>query len=137
MTNSLRCTARRLTQGIAIYASRKDKALGFSSDIFGDVRLGRSIGKLPEDARKALIANDSQWIDVTPAQERGSSFLGHSYFHDNPWVSSDLMIFLRTGVSAKERGLVRDMETGFLVFPEDYLEQLPAIVERFTRHIPE
>ena len=40
--------AGRVTQGFVIYASRKDKALGFSSDIFGNVRLGRSIGKLSE-----------------------------------------------------------------------------------------
>ncbi|MHC4320140.1 MAG: hypothetical protein ACYS1B_16570 [Planctomycetota bacterium] len=106
--------------------------MGFSSDIFGNVRLGRSIGKLSDDDRDALINNETQWIDVTNAQERSSSFLGHSYFHDNPWVSSDLMIYLRFGATAEERGLVRDMETGFLTFPDDYEERLPEIVRQLV-----
>lgn len=128
--------AGRVTQGFIIYASRKDKALDFSSGIFGDVRLGSSIGKLTEDERMALIANDTQWIDVAEAEKHSSTWLGHSYFHDNPWVSSDLMLFLRLGATADERGLVRDMKTGFLVFPEDYEEQMPAIVDRLRAKYP-
>ncbi len=124
--------AGRVTQGFLVYASRRDKALGFAGGIFGDVRLGNSIGKLSEDEREALIANDTQWIDVTEAENHSSTFLGHSYYHNNPWVSSDLMLFLRTGATAQERGLVRDMETGFLVFPDDYEQQLPQIVSRLA-----
>jgi esterase/lipase superfamily enzyme len=120
--------AGRLTQGWIVYASRRDKALGFSADIFGDVRVGRSIGKLSEDEVRALIANDSQWIDATAAQKRYPSFLGHSYYHQNPWVSSDCMLFLALGATAEERGLVRDLDTGFLTFPDDYEERLPEIV---------
>lgn len=54
------------------------------------MRLGSSIGKLSDEEKDALIANKTQWIDVTAAQRRKGTFLGHSYFHDNPWVSSDL-----------------------------------------------
>ncbi len=122
--------AGRVTEGFIVYASSRDKALDFSSGIFGSVRLGRSIGKLTEDERAALIMNDTQWIDVAEAEKHSSTWLGHSYFHDNPWVSSDLMLFLRLGATAEERGLVRDMDTGFLVFPDDYEEQLPQIAER-------
>ena len=39
-------------------------------------------------------------------------------------------LFLGLGATAEERGRVRDMETGFLVFPDDYEEQLPEIVDR-------
>jgi hypothetical protein len=122
--------AGRVTRGWAVYASRRDRALGLSGDIFGDVRVGRSIGKLAEDDREALIRNRTEWIDATQAQRRSSTFLGHSYFHDNPWVCSDVMIFLRLGLTAEERGLVRDLETGFLVFPDDYEERLPEIADR-------
>jgi esterase/lipase superfamily enzyme len=118
----------RIVKGVGVYASRKDKALGFSGNIFGDVRLGKSIGKLPPDIRDALIANQSNWIDATNAQKRSSSFIGHSYYHQNPWVSSDVMIYLRFGATPEERGLVRDEETGFLVFPDDYEERLPEVV---------
>ncbi|MCA9286116.1 MAG: alpha/beta fold hydrolase [Phycisphaerales bacterium] len=122
--------AGRLTQGVAVYASQKDAALKFSGGVFGNVRLGRSIGKLTSEERQALIANQSQWIDVTRAQGPFPSLIGHSYFHENPWVSSDLMLFLALGVPPADRGLVRDEKTGFLVFPDDYEGQLPAIVAR-------
>lgn len=121
--------AGRLTQGVAVYASTKDRALAFSGNIFGNIRLGRSIGRLTPKERDSLIANSLQWIDATEAQRRDSSFLGHSYFHANPWISSDIMLFLRLGATPEERGLVRDPETGFLVFPRDYRERLPEIVE--------
>jgi esterase/lipase superfamily enzyme len=120
--------AGRLTDGVAVYASTKDRALAFSGNIFGNIRLGRSIGRLTPKERDALIANSLQWIDATEAQRHDSSFLGHSYFHANPWISSDIMLFLRLGATPEERGLVRDPETGFLVFPRDYRERLPEIV---------
>jgi esterase/lipase superfamily enzyme len=121
--------AVRVTQSLAVYASRGDKALGFSSDIFGNVRLGRSIGKLTDDEREAMIATRAQMIDVTSTQGQ-ASFIGHSYYHHNLWVSSDVMLFLELGATAEERGLVRDLDTGFLTFPDDYLQQLPEIIER-------
>lgn len=121
--------AGRVTQGLLIYASTRDKALHFAADIFGDVRVGRSIGKLTDDEMKAIIDHDAQWVDVTNAQKRHSSFLGHSYFHLNPWVSTDAMIFLAVGARAEERGLVRNPETAFLEFPDDYEERMPAMVE--------
>ncbi len=128
--------ALRITQGVALYASKRDKALGFSSGIFGDVRLGASIGRLSDYERQAVIANDAQWIDATRAQKRKSkTFTGHSYYHANPWVSSDIMVFLAIGATPEERGLVRNMETGFLEFPEDYEERLPEIAKRLEAYL--
>lgn len=129
--------ASRVAESVAVYASRRDKALGFASGIFGDVRLGNSIGRLTDDERQALISGGWQWIDVTNAQRWEPSFLGHSYFHRNPWVSSDVMLLQRLGTAPDERGLVRDLETGFLVFPDDYLEQLPGLAERIMRRSEE
>jgi hypothetical protein len=39
------------------------------------------------------------------------------------------MLYLRLAATAEDRGLVRDTDTGFLVFPKDYEEQMPAIVD--------
>jgi alpha-beta hydrolase superfamily lysophospholipase len=125
--------AQRVTQDLAVYASRNDRALSFSGNIFGDVRLGSSIGKLKEDERAAMISTGAQMIDVSPAQRWTSSFLGHSYYHQNLWVSSDVMLFLEVGATPEERGLVRDLETGFLTFPDGYLQQLPDIVDRLSK----
>jgi esterase/lipase superfamily enzyme len=123
----------RVTHDVAVYASRGDRALGFSSNIFGDVRLGGSIGKLKDDERAAMINSGAQMIDIGPAERRTSSFLGHSYYHQNLWVNSDVMLFLELGATAEERGLVRDPKTGFLTFPDDYLQQLPEIVDRLSK----
>jgi esterase/lipase superfamily enzyme len=123
----------RVTQDLAVYASRGDRALDFSGNIFGDIRLGSSIGKLKDDERAAMINTGAQMIDVSPAQRWTSSFLGHSYYHQNLWVSSDVMLFLELGATGEERGLVRDLKTGFLTFPDDYLQQLPAIVDRLSK----
>jgi len=120
--------AGRTARSVAVYASSTDRALGLSGDIFDDVRLGRSIGKLTPDERAALIAHDWQWVDATAAAKRYPSFLGHSYFHKNPWVSSDMMLFLVLEVAESDRGLVRDEKTGFLTFPKDYEEELPGVV---------
>ena len=123
----------RVAQDLAVYASRGDRALSFSGNIFGDVRLGSSIGKLKDDERAAMINSGAQMIDVSPAQRWTSSFIGHSYYHQNLWVSSDVMLFLEVGATAEERGLVRDLKTGFLTFPDDYLQQLPEIVDRLSK----
>jgi esterase/lipase superfamily enzyme len=125
--------ALRVTQDLAVYASRSDRALGFSSNIFGDVRLGSSIDKMKDDERAAMISTGAQMIDVSPAQRWASSFLGHSYYHQNLWVSSDVMLFLELGATAEERGLVRDLKTGFLTFPDGYLQRLPEIIDRLSQ----
>lgn len=124
----------RVTRGFTVYASRKDKALSFSGTIFGDVRVGRSIGKLEPDMVEALKKNGGLWVDATAAQNKKGSFLGHSYYHNNPWVSSDLLIFLRTGASAAERGLVMDEETGFMIFPKNYEEKLPQVLKTLNEN---
>lgn len=132
LESALSCSidgAGRITQGVAIYASSKDRALKFSGNIFKDVRLGRSIGKLDDFEKAGIIANDAMWIDATQAQKWAPSFIGHSYFHQNPWVSCDVLLFLRTGARPETRGLVRNQETAFLDFPKDYEEKLPAVAE--------
>ncbi len=123
---------RRITDGIAVYASRRDRALGLSGRIFGDVRLGNVIGKLPPPVVQEMIRNEAGWVDVTAANERYPSLLGHSYYHQNPMVSSDIMLYLFVGATPEERGLVRDTETGFLIFPDDYEERLPDMLERLV-----
>ncbi|MBL9141653.1 MAG: alpha/beta hydrolase [Phycisphaerae bacterium] len=128
--------AGRVTQGVALYASKGDIALNFSSGIFGSTRLGDSIGKLPPDLRDSVIRNKLEWVDATAAKREFPTFLGHSYFYDNPWVSSDIMLFMALGANQDERGLVRDEKTGFLVFPKDYAAKMPAIAADLIAKYP-
>ncbi|MEM6332372.1 MAG: alpha/beta hydrolase [Planctomycetota bacterium] len=121
--------ATRIAEDVVLYASQGDLALQISSDIFGDIRLGSVIGKLSPEEVEGIIERGEQNIDVTYAEKAHSSLLGHSYYHHNPWVSSDVMLFLLLGPEPEERGLVLNRETGFYEFPPDYEENLPVLVE--------
>ncbi len=64
-------------------------------------------------------------IDAAEAVRQHGSFVGHSYFHANPWVSSDLLVLLKTGAPPEERGLYREPDGGLWLFPKDYLTIAP------------
>ena len=111
----------QVPEQVTIYVSTDDGALGFSAGIFEATRLGDPIEALkPDDLRGMRRSDTITAIDVAEAHRRYGSFLGHSYFHHNPWVSSDLMMVLRHGASAEQRGLLRGPEDGFWTFPADY-----------------
>ena len=82
---------------VTIYASRSDRAIGLASWLFGS---RRRLGQLrPEDVSPELkkrFAIFKGLVAVVDAQV-SSGFLGHSYFHDSPAVSSDLILTLRDG----------------------------------------
>jgi hypothetical protein len=63
-------------------------------------------------------------VDVTDA-ERADARNGHSYFRDSPWVSSDILATLVTGLGPAERGLVRE-QPGLPIwsYPPDFIERL-------------
>lgn len=123
----------RVVDAMTIYASRHDRALGFASRLFAGTRLGNSVGRLYNDVREAMLATDTQLVDVTRAEELKRTLLGHSYYQHNPLVSTDVMLFLETGAPGEARGLVRNTKTGFLEFPEDYEQRLPEIVRELRR----
>lgn len=117
-----------LAERVVVYASHDDTALRLASLLFGDDRLGRSVAHLTDWERRAvLLFEDIELVDVSNPEDLFGDFLGHGYYHRDPWVSSDMLLFLRYGLTAGRRGLVRDIETGFWVFSEDYLERLRAI----------
>ncbi len=64
-----------------------------------------------------------EMIDASRVDKDVNSFLGHSYFHRDPWVSSDIGSFI-LGVSPEDRKLVREGDNVFWAFPEDYPERL-------------
>jgi esterase/lipase superfamily enzyme len=90
-------TARlgQVPERAAIYICAKDKALGLSDWLFGGVkRLGKLQANIftPEELQ-ALRASSSLQIVDARISEPGP--FGHSYFHENPAVSSDLMLLMR------------------------------------------
>lgn len=113
-----------MAEGIAVYASPNDNALRFSQALYNGKRLGRSVGKLEEWEKDVLLAADNiEMIDASRADKSYRNFLGHSYFHRDPWISSDIGAFM-LGRLPRRRELVREPNEVFWKFPRDYPERL-------------
>jgi esterase/lipase superfamily enzyme len=106
---------------MSIYLSTRDKALNLSSWIYGFARLGQPLTELRENDLEFIKDHPSVTIvDVAAAEKEHGSFLGHSYFHNDPWVSSDVIMTLRHGSEAAVRGLAPIDGKPIWGFPEDY-----------------
>lgn len=83
----------RAVERSAIYISHHDDALGLSGWLFGGGRLGDVDLKMFDKAEIEALRNSQrlQLIDAR-VKKRG---LGHSYFHTDPAVSSDLVLLMR------------------------------------------
>jgi esterase/lipase superfamily enzyme len=77
-----------------IYICDKDSALGLSRFLFGSMRLGKLKPEIftPEEL-KAL--RGSRNLAVVDARVEKPGSMGHSYFYQNPAVSSDLILLMR------------------------------------------
>ena len=124
-TNAVQDRFHDLTTGVAVYASPKDRALGLSEKLYGNSRLGRAVGKIEPFERQLLQSVPKiELVDASVAEKEFGSALGHSYFHRDPWVSSDIGSFI-LGRSPAGRGLVKNHgDQVFWEFPKDYPEQL-------------
>ena len=81
-------------ENLTLYISQTDKALGLSGWLFDSVqRLGRvDLTQLRSPIKdRAAQATNQTVIDARVK----SGFIGHSYFHSDPAVSSDLILNLR------------------------------------------
>lgn len=117
-----------MAERIAFYANRSDRALSLSRWLSHQDRLGDSVGHL-HDWELAAIQHfeHTEAIDVSRAERKFGDLLGHSYYQRDPWVSGDVGQLLIYGLSPEERGLVKNVETGFWEFPEDYLDRLADV----------
>ena len=89
----------KVCERLTIYVSSKDKALGLSEWLFRSrERLGQvRPEELTEEQRQRMELIGR--VDFVDARVK-TGFLGHSYFHSNPAVSSDLILALRYGAKA-------------------------------------
>lgn len=94
-------------ENMSIYFSTRDRALDFSAWIYGFARLGEPLTELSEKDMAFLRDHpDVSLIDVAGAEKKHGSWLGHSYFHNDPWVSSDVLMLMRHHVDPAGRGLI-------------------------------
>jgi len=123
-----------LTNGVAVYASPNDKALRLAQLLYKDERLGGAVGLLDAWEKTALQkVTKIEMIDVTkPSRNlsrKTSRFLGHNYFHRDPWISSDIASFLM-GLSPQRRGLKRDAGGVFWAFPNNFIQRLQSLMPK-------
>ena len=111
-----------------LYTSPADRAIGFAERLFASPR-----GRLGTVAITDLSAEERRITDAS--QKRGNftainftghtDGYGHSYFRDNPIVSSDLVLLLRYDLKAGESGRpLQHIGSVFWQIPEDYPERI-------------
>lgn len=117
---------------MTVYQSKYDEALATSHFLFGHQRLGQTIKK-PEDmapsVRKWVEESDEIYFVNVSDAENIRSGKGHGYFLQSPWVSSDLLLTFKYGLTPEERGLVRSEDLPSWKFPPDYIDRMKAAVE--------
>lgn len=112
-----------LSDRVLVYLSDDDKALKWSDMIMGG---GRRLGvepRMPTADEIALMKHYPrlQVIDSSYGKaDRGFDITGHRYWYQHPWLSSDLILTLRTGADPAKRGLQPIRDTGAWYFPPDY-----------------
>jgi len=80
---------------ITIYTNQKDTALNMSESLMSGIRFGR-LKSEDLGQRESQIFSQVRNVHIVNV-EGVVGFLGHSYFRDNPGVSSDLAILIRDG----------------------------------------
>lgn len=112
----------RAVDTTATYICHADKALAFSNWLsLGAMRLGdvQSGILTPQELEMLRTSKKVQFVD---ARVGGLGLLGHSYVHDHPAVSSDMILYLRYGLPPGEefgRPLGTE-EAGFWNVYDDY-----------------
>lgn len=119
--------ATELPERVTIYVSTRDKALDISSWISGFARLGRPLDTLTPRQVGFLEDNANvDLVDVSRAEQRLGSWLGHSYFRDDPWASTDVLLTLGHGLHPLDRGLQRDATHNVYAFGDQYPDRARA-----------
>jgi len=109
---------------ITIYTNQQDSALDLSESLMSGTRFGRLDSS---DLGKTEGQIFSQVTNVNVINVEGEiSFLGHSYFRENPGVSSDIAILIRDGSKPGDpkRPLIHRV-LNFWDLPTGYPERAP------------
>jgi esterase/lipase superfamily enzyme len=123
----------------ALYVCRSDKALGMSNWLFrGSGRFGTLSSSIFSPAElEALRSNKT--VQIIDARVSNPGPYGHSYFHSNPAVSSDLILLMRYQLppgSQNGRPLRVDQK-GFWVIDDHYPEEVkPVSTANVERSVP-
>jgi esterase/lipase superfamily enzyme len=117
---------------VTVYVSALDLTMGFAvvANVGRETVGSLAIKQRPAEAQGIDTSGVSRTevVDVTRAQwAAGFGNWGHSYWKDNPLISTDVILQLHSGLSPSERGLVhpdKPEDATWWVFPRDYKKRL-------------
>jgi hypothetical protein len=124
-----------------VAVNMNDSALRLSRIVNSASRAGRpDMEELsPEATQWLLEATDTYGLEllrVRPENIPGLSNFSHTFWYDDPWVSSDVMFTLLYHFTPQDRGLAPG-ETSigghYWTFAPDYPVRLSAIIDRLWR----
>ncbi|MGR8921530.1 MAG: alpha/beta hydrolase, partial [Gammaproteobacteria bacterium] len=117
----------RVQDDLALYVSPSDQALHVSERLFAHRRLGELVTGTLDAPMREFVTREPRlaFIDVSGAASFDAGN-GHAYFRKSPWVSSDVLMSLRYGLTPAERGLVQSQDSPIWRFPDDYLARFDA-----------
>jgi esterase/lipase superfamily enzyme len=126
-------TVYGLCDRVVVTVTQHDEALKTASvTMGGGARLGQIPAKqvLTDEQREEIgKMKRIEIVDVSRgAEERGFDITGHRYWFNHPWASSDVLLAIRTDLSAEERGLVSGGQPLLWVMPADYPQRLKEIL---------
>lgn len=128
-------------QRVTVSVNLNDSALRLSQVVNRASRAGRpDMRELSPDATSWLLDATKQYglelLRVRPENIPGLSRTSHTFWYDDPWVSSDVLITLLYHLPADQRGLAEG-EAGsgahYWTFMPDYPEQLSKVMDRLRQ----
>lgn len=130
-----------MAERVTVAVNLNDSALRLSQVINRASRAGRpDMRELdPEASRWLLGATKSYGLEllrVRPENIPGLSNRSHTFWYDDPWVSSDVLITLLFHLPASERGLgAGEAPAGshYWTFTPDYPDQLAKVMARLRQ----
>ncbi len=128
--------ATELPERMTIYSNPHDLALGIAAWITGGTRLGRALERLDNREIEYLNANANvQLVSVAQAELHAGTWLGHGYYWNNPWVTTDVILNLLTDATPVERGLSLDPASSVYRFGELYPQRVRAAAIALTEDL--
>lgn len=130
-----------LVEQLIVTQTDHDSALITGSRLMGGgMRIGQKGNDLSEEEIAVLRSlKRLEAVDVSIGSERrGFDIVGHRYWFDHPWASTDVLLSIGTDLTPRERGLVPGDLPMLWYLPEDYPERLkhlppPTEFRRWSR----
>ncbi len=126
--------AQRVTTAVNL----GDSALRLAAAVNRASRAGRpDLRELRPEAAGWLLgaaaAGEIEIVQVHPDTMPNLAASSHTFWYDDPWVSSDLLVTLLFGLPPADRGLAAATSPSgaqYWTFPEDYPAEIPAVRDR-------